>query len=517
MRSPLRAAALLAAGALLLSACVPDKTQVSPTDGVSDTGEPTASATPSDGGEAAGVYGQQIDWSTCGELECATIQVPLDWDEPDGDTVDLAINRYPAADQDSRIGSLLINPGGPGGSGLDFTESFVTTAGDDLLDSYDVVGFDPRGVGESTPVECGSDATIDDYYMADVVIESQDDVDAEVARTQDFAAGCEDATGDFLTEVDTVSAARDMDLLRSLLGDEELYYMGFSYGTQLGATYAELYPENVGRMVLDGALDLTLSDEDLTLGQAGGFENAYRNYLTWCIAQGDCPLGDTVEEGLEETTALLDRALEEPFYTAQTYDLNRNLLLYGIIVTLYSEESWGFLTQGFEELEQQSTGAIMYQLANFYFDREPSSDSYSANSTWAFTAINCADSVDREATTYADIEDFTAEAEEVSPTFGWWFASGTGCDGWPESDAQTVTSLDEAAAGAADKIVVVGTTNDPATPYAWAEAMADQLGAPLLTYEGEGHTAYGRSNACIVDNVDGFMVDGNLPDSGTRC
>ncbi|GMA35231.1 alpha/beta hydrolase [Demequina litorisediminis] len=496
----------------MLSACVPDKTQVSPSDGASDGGSPTASGSTGDG-----VYGQQIEWNTCGDLDCATIQVPLDWDEPEGETVDLAINRYPAADQDARIGSLLINPGGPGGSGLGYTEAFVSSAGTDLLDAYDVVGFDPRGVGESTPVACGADSTIDDYYMADVVIESQADVDAEVQRTAAFAAGCEQATGDFLTEVDTVSAARDMDLLRSLLGDNALHYMGFSYGTQLGATYAELFPENVGRMVLDGALDLTLTDQDLTLGQAGGFENSYRNYLAWCVDQGDCPLGSTVEEGLAETTALLDMALEEPLFTASTHDLNRNLLLYGIIVTLYDEASWGYLTQAFEEIETTGTGAVMYQLANFYFDRDPSTDTYTSNSTWAFTAINCADSTDREATTFADIEDFTVEAEEVSPTFGWWFASGTGCDGWPESDAETVTSLDEAAAGGADKIVVVGTTNDPATPYAWAEAMADQLGAPLLTYDGEGHTAYGRSNACIVDNVDGFMVDGELPDSGTRC
>lgn len=519
MRTPLRVAALIAASVLVLSACIPDKTQVSPTETETGTGGATASAAPTgpDTADLPAVYRQDVAWSECGDLECATLQVPLNWDDPDGETVDLEINRSAARDQGARIGSLLINPGGPGGSGLDMTDYLVTIAGDDLLDAYDIIGFDPRGVGQSSPVQCGPDSVIDDYYMADVVIENQDDVDTEVARTQEFADGCLDATGDFLTEVDTVSAARDMDVIRTVLGDPELYYLGFSYGTQLGATYAQVFPDNVGRMVLDGALDLTLDGEDLTLGQAGGFENSYRNYLTWCIDQGDCPLGDTVDEGLATTTALLDQALAEPFPTLSSHDLNRNLLLYGIIVTLYSEDSWPYLTTGFKELNATGTGSVMYQLANLYFDRDAGSDTYLTNSTWAFTAVNCADAPEEDPVTYGDIEDFTEQAEEVSPTFGWWFASGTGCEGWVESDAELVTSLDKAAAGAAGKIVVVGTTNDPATPYAWAEAMASQLDAPLLTYEGEGHTAYGRSNQCVTDNVDGFLVGGELPDSGTRC
>ncbi|WP_084099518.1 alpha/beta hydrolase [Demequina sp. NBRC 110051] len=516
MTSPLRVAALAAASLLILTACIPDKTQVSPTEQETSTGGATASAAPNVT-DLPDVYRQGVDWSACGEVECATLQVPLSWDEPDGETVSLEINRHPARSQGERIGSLLINPGGPGGSGLDMTEYLATIAGDDLLDAYDIVGFDPRGVGESTPVQCGPDGVIDDYYMADVVIESQDDVDAEVARTEQFAAGCLAETGDFLTEVDTVSAARDMDVIRTVLGDDELYYLGFSYGTQLGATYAEVFPENVGRMVLDGALDVEMDGQELTLGQAAGFENSYRNYLEWCIDQGNCPLGDTVDEGLAETTAMLDQALEEPLQTLSTYRLNRNLLLYGIIVTLYSEDSWPYLTQGFREIETTGTGAIMYQLANLYFDRDAASDTYLTNSTWAFTAVNCADSAEEDPVTYDEIADFTVEAEEASPTFGWWFASGTGCEGWPVSDAQIVDSLDEAAAGAAGRIVVVGTTNDPATPYAWAEAMATQLDAPLLTYDGEGHTAYGRSNQCIIDNVDGFLVDEVLPDSGTRC
>ncbi|GIG53805.1 alpha/beta hydrolase [Demequina activiva] len=512
-----RSLAVAAVAALLVAGCTPDKTQISPEDG----GEAQPGPSQSDGGapgdpNASAVYDQDVDWSSCGEdLECATIQVPLDWSEPDGETIDLAINRAPAQDPDARIGSLLINPGGPGGSGLDFTESFVVSAGEDLLDAYDVVGFDPRGVGESTPVMCGSDEEVDAYYIPDRPIRSQADVDEWNELNASFAALCQADSGAVAANVDTVSVARDMDVIRAVLGDEKLQYLGFSYGTQLGATYAEIYPENVGRLVLDGAVDFLLPEEEIGAGQAEGFENALTNFLRWCTSRDECALGDDVDEARDAIQDLLAQALADPLPTGTKWDLNGNLMVYGIVVTLYDEASWQYLDLGLDEAVNSGTGSVLYQLANFYLDRDGDSGEYLANSTWAFTAINCLDALPDEPWTFEDIEEYRALMEEASPTFGWWFASSTGCDNWPWTADEHIESLE--AAATAEQMLVIGTTNDPATPYAWSVSLAERLGAEVLTYDGEGHTAYGRSNQCIVDAVDGFLVDGEMPDSGTEC
>lgn len=511
------ALAVAALAAMLVAGCSPDKTQVSP----EDTGGAQPGPSETDGGTSGGdgasdVYQQDVQWSECGEnLECATIQVPLDWSEPDGDTIDLAINRAPAQNPDARIGSVLINPGGPGGSGLDFTESFVVSAGQDLLNSYDVVGFDPRGVGASTPVMCGSDQEVDAYYIPDRPIESQSDVDEWNELNAQFAALCEADSGAVAANVDTVSVARDMDVIRAVVGDEKLQYLGFSYGTQLGATYAELYPENVGRLVLDGAVDFLLPEEEIGAGQAEGFENALTNFLRWCTGRDECALGDDVDEARDTIQALLARALSDPLPTGTDWDLNGNLMVYGIVVTLYDEQSWTYLEMGLEEAVDSGTGSVLYQLANFYLDRNGETGEYLANSTWAFTAINCLDAIPGETWSFEDLQQYRALMEEASPTFGWWFASSTGCDNWPWTADEHIESLDNAAT--APQMLVVGTTNDPATPFEWSVSLADRLGAELLSYDGEGHTAYGRSNQCVVDAVDGFLVDGQMPDSGTEC
>ncbi|WP_062071260.1 alpha/beta hydrolase [Demequina sediminicola] len=502
--------AVIAASVLVLAACTPSKEQVTPDQGGSTDSSESSSAVP-DGD----LYGQEIAWEECGSLECATIQVPVDWSKPEGDTMDLDINRSVARSESDRLGSLLINPGGPGGSGLDYTEYFTLSAGDDLLDAYDIVGFDPRGVGQSTPVMCGSDQLIDDYYMPDYPLESQEDLDAGVERNEIFAAACEDASGDVVKNVDTASAARDMDLIRALVGDEALNYLGFSYGTQLGATYAELFPENVGRLALDGAVDFLLPGEEQSIGQAEGFEQALTNFLVWCDSQDDCALDGDVEAKRQHISDLMDQALAEPFATGEDWDLNGNLMVYGIVVTLYDEASWTLLNTALTELVEQGTGGVMFQLANFYLDRDAATGTYAGNSTWAFTAIGCLDAGDEEAWDYNDVAEFREVMLEASPTFGWWFSSGTGCDGWPWAADDIITSLDNAAS--APQMLVIGTTNDPATPLKWSESLAERLGAELLVYDGEGHTAYGRSNQCIIDNVDGFLVDGVMPDSGTEC
>ncbi len=467
--------------------------------------------------EASPVYQQSVTWKTCGDLECASIKVPVDWSQPDGDTIDLAMSRRPADDQDARIGSLLINPGGPGGSGIDLVKNVDSFASAKLMAHYDIVGFDPRGVGESSAIDCGDGDALDAYYIQDFVVETQDDLDQARERNQAFAENCRTLSGRLIENVDTVSAARDMDVIRAVLGDDTLHYLGFSYGTQLGATYAEVYPQNVGRMVLDGAVDVLLDPIDQSLQQAAGFENALTSFLKWCVARDTCELDSDVETARGQIAQIARHALDNPYPSDAGTPVNGNLMIYGIVVTLYDEANWEYLELALNEVLTQDTARIFYSLGNFYLDRDEQTGEWNGNSSVAFTAISCLDSAGVEDTwTIEDQRGFAKDVEKVSPTFGWWFAGEGGCAGWPYAADEVVTDLG-AAADAANPLLVIGTTNDPATPYKWAQALAGDLGAPLLTYTGEGHTAYGRSNPCVTDVVDAYLVDGVVPEDGVQC
>jgi len=500
------AMSLAAASALVmvLSACVPDRNQVTP------TAVPSGVPTNAPGGD---IYEQEIQWETCGELECATIQVPLDWGNPGGETIDLKLNKIPA--EGDKQGSLLLNPGGPGGSGLDLAEYFGAIAGDELLEAYDIIGFDPRGVGESSPVNCGDKDVVDTYIVTDWPLDTQEDVDAANQRNVEFAKVCEANTGRLIENIDTPSVARDMDLIRALVGDEKLNYLGFSYGTKLGATYAQLFPENVGRLVLDGATDFLLPEEEQAYGQAKGFEEALEAFIAWCLKEDGCPLERSITLAKKQIHELTTSAIDNPF-PGQGIKVNGNLMVYGIVVTLYDEGSWPYLKTALIEVIETGSATIMGQLADFYLDRSSEDGDYLTNSTVAFTAINCLDAVPEEPWTIADVAEFREYMEEASPTFGWWFAASTGCSDWPFTASEHITTLDKATS--VSPILVIGTTGDPATPYEWAESLTQRLGnATLLTYKGEGHTAYGRSNQCIIDAVDNWLVHGEMPDSGTVC
>ncbi|WP_182112975.1 MULTISPECIES: alpha/beta hydrolase [unclassified Actinotalea] len=507
-RRALRAAATGAVALLALSACVAPKEQTTP----ESASSPSASA-PADTVEA--FYEQDVSWETCGAYECATVRAPLDWDDVGAGEISLAVQRSLATgSDDERIGSLLINPGGPGSSGIEFLDYAVTgVLGADVLAAYDVVGFDPRGVAASSAVDCGPDPVVDEFLTADVALESQADVDAAREAARAFGEGCLDATGALLGEVDTVSAAKDMDLLRAVLGDDELHYIGFSYGTFLGATYAELFPEKVGRLVLDGALDPAMSNDDLVVGQAIGFEDALGAYVEDCLAGSDCALSGTVDEGKQQIAALVERAERKPLDAGNGQTVNGALAFYGIVVTLYDDASWPLLTMALSEAMEQNTGATLLELANFYLDRTPDG-TYLSNSMVAFTGINCLDYpvVDRS---YDEMVAFADQVAAQAPTFGRHFAMAVGCETWP---FQSEAERKEIAAAGAAPILVIGTTGDPATPYEWSVALAEQLDSGvLITWEGEGHTAYGRSNACVEDAVDAYLVDGTVPEDGLEC
>jgi pimeloyl-ACP methyl ester carboxylesterase len=427
--------------------------------------------------------------------------------------VDLALVRQPATGD--RIGSLLVNPGGPGGSGYEFVKDSVDYATDAALqERFDIVGFDPRGVGRSSAVACYEPAQMDEYLYGLTTAERGSDAWMQELTTSatDFAAACTEKTGALLGEVDTQSAAHDLDLLRAVLGDAQLNYLGFSYGTFLGATYAELYPDKVGRLVLDGALDPSTSNFEVTATQAQGFESALRAYLTDCLAGTDCPFSGTVDDAMATIGALLASVDASPITASDGRQLGANALLTAIIYPLYQATAWDYLSDMFDTVLQGSADGAM-QFADAYNGRN-ADGTYADNSTEAFTAINCLDySYDADP---AAMRAQAAEIQALAPTIGLYMAYGDiGCANWP----YTFTGeRDEIHATGAAPILVVGTTNDPATPYVWAQNLAEQLDSgQLVTYEGEGHTAYNKSNACVNDAVDNYLIDGTVPATDPMC
>lgn len=510
---------------LLAAGCTGAPTSAPPENGAAGGGSSSeapaggADSAPSESGSAnpaevppglEAFYEQELDWQECDGGECATLSVPIDYEEPDGATIELALLRVAAAGD--RQGSLVVNPGGPGGSGVDYAQQAGLVVSSDVSEQFDIVGFDPRGVARSAPIECFDDAQMDDYLGSDP---SPDDAAEEAASEElvrGFAAACEANAGELLGHVSTVEVARDMDVLRAALGEEQLDYLGASYGTFIGATYAELFPANVGRFVLDGAVDPTMSSLDMGLGQAAGFEQATREYVQSCVDSGDCPLGDDVDSGMAGLRAFLDEldANPIPLEGDAAGELTEGWGVLGIIVAMYDEGAWSILTNALRSAQEGDATMLMF-LANIYAGRT-ADGTYASNSMQAITAVNC---LDRAAEPDLDQDEVLRQFEEVAPTFGKYLAGEGACAYWPET-AQTV--LDDYSAEGAAPIVVIGTTRDPATPYAWAESLADTLASGvLLTYDGDGHTAYGRSNDCIDDAVDAYLLEGTVPQDGLSC
>ncbi|CAM5502055.1 alpha/beta hydrolase [Leifsonia shinshuensis] len=459
-------------------------------------------------------YQQHLVWTDCSNgKQCATAKAPLTWSDPSAGQVSLALIRQQA--KGSKQGSLLVNPGGPGGSGYDFVKDSVGFATDKTLQShFDVVGFDPRGVGHSTAVKCYGPAQMDDYLYG--ITPGQRGSDAWIAANttiaKDFGAACATNTGALLGHVDTVSAARDLDLLRAILGDTKLNYLGYSYGTYLGAVYADLYPGKTGRLVLDGALDPAASNFDVTKVQAQGFESALRAYLKKCLTQKDCPFTGTVEDGMQTVSQLLASVERSPIRNSDGRELGANTLVTAIIYPLYDATAWSYLSSMFADV-MKGNASVAFTLADGYNSRN-SDGTYSDNSTEAFMAINCLDySYDADPAT---MRAQAAELAKDAPVIGPYMAYGDiGCATWPY---KTTVQRGPIAAKGSAPILVVGTTNDPATPYVWARNMASELeNGHLLTYKGEGHTAYNKSNSCVNNAVDDFLVDGTIPPKGKTC
>ena len=474
--------------------------------GGGDEGDASSGA-PSDGLDR--FYGQKLSWSDCDEGKCTKVEVPIDYEKPGGETLELAVKVIPAKGDGGR--SLFVNPGGPGGGVTGFTEYMAETLGSKVLDQYDIVGVDPRGVGESTPVDCVSDRELDRFFAKDP---SPDDA-AEVAQyrkvTAGLGAGCGKESGGLGAHISTEETARDFDVVRALLKSKTFDWFGYSYGTQLGATYASLFPKKVGRMVLDGALDTSLSYLDILYGQSTGFDRALRAYVKDCLAQADCPLDGDVDAALKQIGDFLESTDSKPLKTDESRELTEGLAYIGIFYPLYAKELWPDLSEalsaGFE-----GDGAALLALADAYTEREQ--DGYVSNYLEMYYAVSCLDSSERGS--FDDAESEVARFKKASPVLGRLFAwDGLVCADWPLPAIHPQVEVD---ATGSEPIVVIGTTRDPATPYEWSRIMADQLRTGvLISREGDGHTAYGSGNSCIDDLVDTYLADGTVPKDGTTC
>lgn len=470
--------------------------------------------------DKSGFYAQVLQWSDCeGGLECATAKAPIDWDAPAGGAIDLALVRHPATG--TAQGSLLVNPGGPGGSGWDYVhysgEESATAA---VAENFDIVGWDPRGVGRSTQVVCYTDPKQTDetlYGTYDNAYGTQGWIDELTTEEQSFAAACEKNTGELLGNVDTASNAKDMDMLREVLGDDKLNFLGYSYGTYFGTIYAELFPHKVGRFVLDGAVDPLVSDFESLKFQMAGFDSAFRAYLADCLSGTDCFFRGTVDDAATQARSALDNVDAQGFTNADGRVLDSATLATGILFNLYSESYWPGLTAMFASLAGGDPGPT-FTSADSYNSRNDDG-SYQSNSYEVYVAATCVDGdfVDDQASTLDRIAEIDAAAPILGKyaTYDDFAVLDIACTNWPFPRAELPSSF--TAEGAAP-ILVIGTTNDPATPYASAVSLAEQLSSGvLISYTGEGHTIYNQGVACIDDVVDEYFVNGTVPAADPMC
>ena len=449
-----------------------------------------------------------LTWTDCGDgAQCARLEVPLDYAHPQGKTIELALLRIPARDPDQRIGSLVVNPGGPGGSGVDFAGSFAAAAPGELRDRFDIVGFDPRGTGDSSPVRCGAD--LDAFFALDFSPTTKAERAAFIAGVRAYSRACKRSDGRLLAHVSTLETAQDLDRLRAALGDDKLTYLGLSYGTYLGALYADRYPAQVRAMMLDGAVDPRLGFSDTVVRQSEGFERNLQHFLDDCAATGTCAFTQGADAG-GAYDSLRSRIDQNPLAVGGR-SLTDSLFDTGVFNLLYGGQSaWPSLAEGLSAA-QAGDGAPLLASADDYNGRAPDG-SYSPL-TDAYYAIQCLDgpSVARSERVTAFWK-FQARVAKAAPRFG-PFNAGTyapcATTLAPVRRAKFPTAKD------APPILVVNATNDPATPLAGAEALARELSsAVLVTAPGEGHA---QVTPCIANISIRYLVDLQVPQDGTTC
>ncbi|QFZ16870.1 alpha/beta hydrolase [Saccharothrix syringae] len=498
------------------------------------TGSPKAGTTLEQRGPAGAVpaglerfYGQRLGWEDCDayattgssaaalrnkrNLECARLEVPLDYSRPDGKTIRLGLLRQPATGD--RIGSLLMNPGGPGGSGMTAAASLAPgVRSSPLGERFDLVGFDPRGVGASEPrVQCLTDAERDAERLDVDVDTSPAGVAETEAENKRYAEKCAEYSGrDLLANVGTRDVVRDLDVMRSALGDEKLTYLGYSYGTYIGAEYAEAFPGNVRALVLDGAVDPKQDQVESLIAQGAGFQKSFDAFAAWCARRQDCALGTDPAKANQAFRDLTLPLVQRPVAVGDR-QLSYNDAITGAIQAMYSQELWAPLNSGLAELKE-GRGDVLMLLADNYFDRDK--DGRYGSVTDAFTAIKCVD--EQPVTDRAVLDDVARRYKAAAP----FLDDGNPavgvldpCAFWPVPP----TAQDGAPGPGLPPVLVISTTGDPATPYEAGVSLARELGGGLLTFEGNQHTVYLQGDECVDTAGNAYLVDLELPPAGTRC
>ncbi|WP_020141295.1 alpha/beta hydrolase [Streptomyces sp. 351MFTsu5.1] len=517
----LRTGGILLAAALLVSACSASAS-TGPSTSATAAAEVTLAALPEATPAAlAPYYGQKARWRSCGVpgFQCATLKAPLDYAKPGAGDVRLAVSRKKATGPGKRLGSLFVNPGGPGGSAIGYLQAYAGIGYPAAVRArYDMVAVDPRGVARSEPVECLDGREMDTYTQTDTTPDDARETTELVDSYKEFAEACGAHSPGLLRHVSTVETARDMDIVRAVLGDRRLNYVGASYGTFLGATYAGLFPGRAGRLVLDGAMDPSLPARRMNLDQTAGFETAFQSFAKDCVQQPDCPLGGKGTPAAEvgrHLKAFFRKLDAHPIPTgdADGRRLGEALATTGVIAAMYDESSWAQLREALTSAMKDKDGAGLLMLSDSYYERD-AGGRYS-NLMSANAAVNCLDLPPAYGSP-EEVEGALPSFEKASPVFGEGLAwASLSCAYWPVRATGEPHRIE--ARGAAP-IVVVGTTRDPATPYRWARALAAQLAsARLLTYEGDGHTAYGRGSTCIDSAIDTYLLRGTPPADGKRC
>ncbi|MDO5493365.1 MAG: alpha/beta hydrolase [Nesterenkonia sp.] len=522
--------ALLTVSALLLTSCAAVED-----DEAADEG--TASGPAADHPEElAAFYEQDPTWEECeGDLECTTVEVPMDYSDPEGETLEIAlVSAAPeesggSPDDDADAGEdedgdddvefLLTNPGGPGESGYDLVAEMRGYAfSSRLQENFALVGFDPRGVHRSAPVQCFTDEEMDSYREGDDAFDEDTDtptgeMDAARQQAREIGEDCLERTGDSLEFVDTDSAARDMDVIRAALGQERLHYLGFSYGTHLGITYAELFGDRVGRFVLDGMMDTSVDLQEISLAQARGFDSVLDDFAQWCEDLEDCAVDGDADDIIGSVEQMLHDVHLEPVEMSGDRTLTVEMLISGFILPMYSSEGWPLLAQALGAAVDDGEYDMFLAWSDAAAGRE-ADGSYSWQGTMARQAIMCADYPVPEADgeIRREFDAIAREAPVLGPYLG---HPAIMCDEWPiePRDEPEEPELDDV-----DEILFVGTSGDPATPVEWAESMHEMVPASsLLIYEGEGHTAYRAEGGCATEAMDDFLVDGELFDGRSEC
>jgi pimeloyl-ACP methyl ester carboxylesterase len=486
-------------------------TTTAPSD-ITTTPSDTAAATTAAEATTVDESPSTIDWKPCTDLEasapleCATVQVPLDYDDPDGEQIDIAVNRLAAVDPAAREGAILFNPGGPGASGRDLIEvvaSQLASTAPELAERFDIIGFDPRGVAASNPVRCVDDAWKYRYRRADATPDDAAE-QADNVESVRFPTICQEQLGAELYEYSTNNTARDIDRIREALGDEQISFYGISYGTLLGATYGGLFPERVRVLVLDSAFTPDLQGEPSLITQMRGFQASFDAWAAACAADTTCPF--TAPSAAEVTArwqALADRLDASPLDVGGR-PVNRETMALATIAALYEPAAWPVLAQALVDAEQ-GDGTTLLAGADMYNQRNPD-DTY-GNDLDAQTVISCASGI-------SDAVDPSLDLAAISPVFG------------PIVPASSVTCVDPAQveppasiafAGSAP-VIVIGGTGDPATPFAMAEQMVTDIGsqATLVVFEGQGH-GQSLGDPCLLDVVTKALLTATAPAAGTVC